>query len=1038
MEAQKKGSTKGKRKAESNEQQSRVGRDAFFNFMKKQQHEMGKVANAKLDSKVQKEIANKWRKLNPKEKATYGSALEGSSGQVNDSVNEMGFITRCNPDRFHRTVEKLSNEKRLAINAIGFGNVSSLSCTRLHRQLCQFLIQRFNPDTSSIELHGNVFGISAVEFGRVMGLKNTGDDVELNWPVEDENVKQLVKSFGGNGKRVLVRGLAEQLEKCENADEDFKVRFVMFALGTVLCPTSSPSVTGNYLTFLTIPGKIETKNWANHGFNFLCEGVRSFKAKKVAYVNGSLLFLQLFYFDSIVHGGVYVDKSLDPIVSWDNNSVWKMIKWVRKQGGFDSPTVRAVSEHRPTNEVSGVNLERIVQKVAISLAPVIHAEVQRSVLELIDKVMSQVRSFMKDARQHLHPGHEDVNQIKEDEALKIRDQGGENVVKKKGEECSKLKEKGNSSVASSSSKKRKPAKRISSPMGTGVFGLTLKKIRGCGNNDTCATWYNTAMHDTVKAKVKQAGFLPFLSILGHGKKGDMPLIVALAERWWDTTHTFHFDEVGEMTMTPTDFAAITGLRVGGKRLKYDLEIYKNKNKIVKLFGKPIADLLAGERRVSYESLCTLYWKKNPKDDKEADQIARAFILCLIGSSFLNDKSQYVWACEYLNPFALSRPSGTVNTWPRTLRWVGAKSKRDLQHHLEHFRVMMRHLTNDQVNWNPWGTNESEMPEEVKNTMLATRKRILLEGPAGSTWFLGERVAMQSLGTTEPQVPKIPPRTMFSDYKLTNELEVEEALNGYPASELLANSSDYAQYKDEYIRYRHYEDLLEAEGQHRTPEGANMRVGNISPQPWSMRIPCWAAENGSKLVRIPRGQDSLDLPLPDGVTHVTAEAATEILERNAGLNAVLFSTSLEASIEIRRLRQEIEILKNTSGTTIASSSIGQDVLADDAKHEFRTKFKHDIGRKGKTKIVILEEREEDEEEEEEQEEGQEEEDEEEDEEENEDEAWIKEKEVGDEDEDADEDGAAAKGNPDAEQHSTDQKRKGEKSLRSRTPKRKKTK
>ncbi|CAB4278455.1 unnamed protein product [Prunus armeniaca] len=76
------------------------------------------------------------------------------------------------------------------------------------------------------------------------------------------------------------------------------------------------------------------------------------------------------------------------------------------------------------------------------------------------------------------------------------------------------------------------------------------------------------MHDTVKAKVKEAGFLPFVSILRHGKKRDKPLLVALVERWWDTTHTFHFDEVGEMTMTSTNFAAIRGLRVGGKRLKY--------------------------------------------------------------------------------------------------------------------------------------------------------------------------------------------------------------------------------------------------------------------------------------------------------------------------------------------------------------------------------------------------------------------------------------------------------------------------------------
>ena len=57
-------------------------------------------------------------------------------------------------------------------------------------------------------------------------------------------------------------------------------------------------------------------------------------------------------------------------------------------------------------------------------------------LEFTDKVMSQVSSFNKDAR------YEDVNQTKEDGPPKIRDEGGENVVKKKGEESRKLKEKG--------------------------------------------------------------------------------------------------------------------------------------------------------------------------------------------------------------------------------------------------------------------------------------------------------------------------------------------------------------------------------------------------------------------------------------------------------------------------------------------------------------------------------------------------------------------------------------------------------------------
>lgn len=53
--------------------------------------------------------------------------------------------------------------------------------------------------------------------------------------------------------------------------------------------------------------------------------------------------------------------------------------------------------------------------------------------------------------------------------------------------------------------------------------------------------------------------------------------------------------------------------------------------------------------------------------------------------------------------------------------------------------------------------------------------------------------------------------MLSDYTLTKESEVEEALNGYPTLEWLAKSSDYAKYKDEYVRCWHYENFREVIG-----------------------------------------------------------------------------------------------------------------------------------------------------------------------------------------------------------------------------------
>lgn len=46
------------------------------------------------------------------------------------------------------------------------------------------------------------------------------------------------------------------------------------------------------------------------------------------------------------------------------------------------------------------------------------------------------------------------------------------------------------------------------------------------------------------------------------------------------------------------------------------------------------------------------------------------------------------------------------------------------------------------------------------------------------------------------------------------------------------------------------------------------VGTIPRQPWSIRLPSITNANESKLVGIPQGQESPDLPLPSNVTHVS--------------------------------------------------------------------------------------------------------------------------------------------------------------------------
>ncbi|KAL7212786.1 hypothetical protein ACSBR2_015463 [Camellia fascicularis] len=55
-------------------------------------------------------------------------------------------------------------------------------------------------------------------------------------------------------------------------------------------------------------------------------------------------------------------------------------------------------------------------------------------------------------------------------------------------------------------------------------------------------------------------------------KTSRPLLGALMKRWWDTTNSFHLSTAGEMTMTPYDFAMITGLGVGSDPIPFDTDI----------------------------------------------------------------------------------------------------------------------------------------------------------------------------------------------------------------------------------------------------------------------------------------------------------------------------------------------------------------------------------------------------------------------------------------------------------------------------------
>ena len=90
--------------------------------------------------------------------------------------------------------------------------------------------------------------------------------------------------------------------------------------------------------------------------------------------------------------------------------------------------------------------------------------------------------------------------------------------------------------------------------------VTSRTVRGYGS--TTARECYAELPEAVRDLVDVAGFGPFCTGIFRCP-ASRTLMGALVERWWDTTNSFHFSATGDMTMTPFDFAILTGLDVGG-------------------------------------------------------------------------------------------------------------------------------------------------------------------------------------------------------------------------------------------------------------------------------------------------------------------------------------------------------------------------------------------------------------------------------------------------------------------------------------------
>lgn len=205
-------------------------------------------------------------------------------------VMQTNLVTRCSPGRLFNVLKHLTPEQKDAVKSLGFGSLLGLRCRTLRRSLCLWLLERFNTVRRSLEICGERIPLTPRVVELVMGLAATGKDVVTSGP--DDLIAELRQKYNATNRGISVRLLEERLAAPE-AGEDFKRSFVLYALGTLLCPTARLDVSPSFLHFLTNMDVVHEYNWGKFLLDRLVREVSRFRQGKQRAVGGCLLFLQV-------------------------------------------------------------------------------------------------------------------------------------------------------------------------------------------------------------------------------------------------------------------------------------------------------------------------------------------------------------------------------------------------------------------------------------------------------------------------------------------------------------------------------------------------------------------------------------------------------------------------------------------------------------------------------------------------------------------------------------------------------------------------
>ncbi|XP_058184524.1 uncharacterized protein LOC131301994 isoform X2 [Rhododendron vialii] len=293
-----------------------------------EQSKMTKKSSSKRMS--MSEIRAKWKALGDKAKQKYIEKAKLSSEVYKEQKVKETFTTRTQLKTACDIIRNLESQQVESVKAMGFGGLLRLKCTRLDRKLCEQLVSKFDPVSLCLYVHGKSPIITPLDVHHILGLPCEGKRVILKGNLSE--ILPLCETHCvGAQSSISLRHLENYVRNTKDNDDNFKVAFVLFIMGAVLCPTSELGVNRRFLHAVKDVSSISELNWSQFVLDFLAKGIQKYQdGRKV--IRGCILFLMLFYFEHCTPAIDFISpcacRPSPRLVQWGDKEIRDRIRWL--------------------------------------------------------------------------------------------------------------------------------------------------------------------------------------------------------------------------------------------------------------------------------------------------------------------------------------------------------------------------------------------------------------------------------------------------------------------------------------------------------------------------------------------------------------------------------------------------------------------------------------------------------------------------------------------------------------------------------------